>query len=133
MKGIYCLLINVKKDIRVSVGALGTIFFKKGRYVYVGSAQNSVEKRVARHFRKKGKKLKWHIDYLLNSRNASIEKAVYKNAGKEQECKLACLLSKFEEPVNGFGCSDCRCLSHLYRLKKLNLTKLGMKNIITNK
>jgi len=127
MKGIYCLLINVKKDINPKIGALGKILLKKGNYVYVGSAQNSIEKRVSRHF-SQNKKIKWHIDYLLVNSNVDIKKAFYKNADKEQECKTALFLNSREESFEGFGCSDCRCYSHLFKLESLkNLNKLNFK------
>jgi len=127
MKGVYCLIINVKKDINLRVGSLGKIEFKKGSYIYVGSAQNSIEKRVERHFKQKKRKY-WHIDYLLADKNVKLQKYLYKKAGKKEECKLACsLLSSLEEPVNGFGCSDCNCKSHLFKIKKLDINNLNMK------
>lgn len=149
MKGIYCLIINVKKDISHKIGALGKINFPKGKYVYVGSAQNNVEKRIARHFSKPSKiskkflghqkllsnflvnkKIKWHIDYLLANPNVKIEKALYRKAGKDQECKIAYMLNESEEPIKNFGCSDCSCYSHLFKLKSLkNLNKLKLKTI----
>ena len=46
------MIINVRKDIKERIGALGKINFKKGKYVYVGSAQNNLEKRIARHLSK---------------------------------------------------------------------------------
>ena len=47
MKGSYCLIINVEKDTKIKIGKkLGIINFKKGCYVYVGSAMNSLESRV---------------------------------------------------------------------------------------
>ena len=123
------MVINVSKNIEMKIGALGRIKFKKGNYVYVGSAQNNVEKRIARHF-SKNKKIRWHIDYLLANPSVKIKKAVYKKAGKEQECKIACFLNKFEEPIKGFGCSDCSCHSHLFRLKSLkNINNLKMREI----
>ena len=64
MKGIYILLISIAGRISVSVGALGDKSFQKGLYVYVGSAQNNLEKRVKRHLRKVKRRF-WHIDYLL--------------------------------------------------------------------
>lgn len=43
MKGSYCLIINIKKDTDIKIGKkLGFINFKKGCYVYVGSAMNSL-------------------------------------------------------------------------------------------
>ena len=56
MKGIYCLIINVKKNTDLKIGSLGDIEFKKGSYIYVGSAQNGIENRVKRHFAKNKKK-----------------------------------------------------------------------------
>ncbi|MCD6229871.1 MAG: GIY-YIG nuclease family protein [Candidatus Diapherotrites archaeon] len=131
MKGVYCLVISVQKDINVKIGAIGRTTFKKGKYVYVGSAQNSLEKRTARHFREgEGKKTRWHIDYLLENADAKPEKALYKNAGKEEECAIALHLAKTEEPVKGFGCSDCKCSSHLFRMKSLKeLNNLKLKNL----
>ena len=127
MKGIYCLIINVKENIDLKIGSLGDIEFKKGSYIYVGSAQNGIENRVKRHFAK-NKKKHWHIDHLLTDKNVELQKYLYKQAGKKQECKLACsLLSSLEEPINGFGCSDCSCISHLFKIKKLDINKLNMK------
>ena len=48
-KGNYCLLIHMKKDSKIKIGAKGFIFFKKGYYVYVGSALNTLSKRIERH------------------------------------------------------------------------------------
>ncbi|NOQ37998.1 DUF123 domain-containing protein, partial [archaeon] len=71
MKGVYVLIVKVDKDIQEKIGALGKIRFCRGTYAYVGSAQNGLEKRIARHLSKK-KSLFWHIDYLLNSRHAKV-------------------------------------------------------------
>ncbi|MEM7816012.1 MAG: GIY-YIG nuclease family protein [Candidatus Aenigmatarchaeota archaeon] len=130
MKGIYILLINVKTSFRTNVGSLGKIIFEKGLYAYVGSAQNNIEKRVERHL-SKNKKTFWHIDYLLKSDKTKVIKILYKNSGSEEECRTAALLSRTELPVMGFGCSDCHCKSHLFRLRNFkSLETLGMKEMI---
>jgi Uri superfamily endonuclease len=116
LKGIYVLEIRLDKDIRVNVGALGEVYFKKGMYVYVGSAQNNLEKRVQRHLRKE-KTLFWHIDYLLRNEHAKISNVFFKPAKKTGECTVAKELVKNGELVAGFGCSDCICISHLFRLQ----------------
>jgi len=67
MKGVYILLINVGKNLRLKIGSLGMINFVNGKYAYVGSAQNNLEKRVERHMSKNKKKF-WHIDYLLGNK-----------------------------------------------------------------
>ena len=128
MKGIYCLIINVKKSIQIKVGSLGKIKFSRGKYLYVGSAQRGIKKRIERHFKKRKKKF-WHIDYLLTNKNVEIEDVRYKKAKKDEECKVACFLNALEEPIKGFGSSDCSCNSHLFKLKKLNLNKLRMKGL----
>ena len=130
MKGIYCLIIKIKKNIKVKVGYLGFLKFKKGNYVYVGSAQNNIGKRIERHLRKIKNKF-WHIDYLLANKNVKIEKVFYKRAGKKEECKIACFLSKIEESIKKFGCSDCKCVSHLFKLKNLrSINRLKLKKEI---
>jgi Uri superfamily endonuclease len=120
MKGIYLLIIDVKKDIKRKIGKLGEVKFEKGEYIYVGSAQNGIEKRIERHLKKKKKNF-WHIDYLLTSGDVSINKIFYKEVNKEEECKTAEELSKTSEPVAKFGCSDCDCKSHLF---KINLSEI---------
>ena len=119
MKGIYILVILIRKSISIRVGALGKIEFKKGKYAYIGSAQNGIESRVARHLRHEKKKF-WHIDYLLDNKNVSVEEVWYKEAPKDEECKVAGMLAgKDAYPtIPGFGCSDCKCVSHLFILGK---------------
>lgn len=116
MKGSYILLIKLLKDSEIKVGSLGTISFKKGFYVYVGSAMGGLEQRINRHLRK-NKKTFWHIDYLLNNRGAKIIKVFYKESEEKEECNIAGKVSKLGEHILGFGCSDCRCESHLFRIK----------------
>jgi Uri superfamily endonuclease len=127
MRGIYCLIIDVKKDTMIAVGALGRVKFEKAVYAYIGSAQNNLEKRIRRHL-SSTKKIRWHIDYLLAHPHARIEHVFYKQAGKKAECAAAVLLEKSEKAIKGFGCSDCRCNSHLFMLRSLvNIKKLEWK------
>ena len=111
MKGSYLLLIELEKDILISIGKLGKKHFNKGYYVYVGSALNNIEKRILRHI-SKNKKTYWHIDYFLSY--GKIIKAFYKENNVREECKIAENLERFLSPIIGFGCSDCKCKSHLY-------------------
>ncbi|MCD6219848.1 DUF123 domain-containing protein, partial [Candidatus Calescamantes bacterium] len=101
-------------------GKLGNIKFEKGNYIYVGSSQNGVEKRIKRHLKKRKKKF-WHIDYLVENKNVLISKVYCKKGGKDEECRIAGELIKYSEPVLRFGCSDCNCTSHLF---KVNLSKI---------
>jgi Uri superfamily endonuclease len=115
VKGVYVLVISVAKGIKVNVGALGSIFFERGLYAYVGSAQNGLERRVQRHLRKAKKKF-WHIDDLLDDDAVRVVKVFCKEAEKSEECKIARKLSEKGVAVRRFGCSDCGCVSHLFRI-----------------
>ncbi|MEW6202612.1 MAG: GIY-YIG nuclease family protein [bacterium] len=131
MKGIYVLIIAVDKNIQPKIGSLGKINFEQGIYAYVGSAQNNLEKRIARHLSKSKNKF-WHIDYLLGSRAAKIVKVSYKKSGKSEECRIAHELAKTQTQIPNFGCSDCTCKSHLFKIRDENtlnseLKKLGLK------
>lgn len=122
MKGIYVLLIAIDSDISIDAGALGMLKLEKGSYAYVGSAQNNLEKRVARHLRKEKKKF-WHIDYLLDNANVRVLKVLYRNARRPEECKIARKMERRGLPIQGFGSSDCRCRSHLFKIEKYELLR----------
>jgi Uri superfamily endonuclease len=44
----------------------------------------------------------------------------YENAGKSEECKVANKIGERCVPTKGFGSSDCKCKSHLFKLKDIN-------------
>jgi len=111
MKGVYVLLIELKTDKEIEIGKLGKLFFKKGFYAYVGSALNNLEKRIQRHLSLE-KKMHWHVDYLLNY--ANITDVFYKETNEKIECNVARKLARNLKGINGFGCSDCNCQSHLF-------------------
>ena len=116
MGGIYCLLIKISKPKEVLVGKLGKIKFEKGRYIYVGSAQKNLEKRIERHLRKRKKK-HWHIDWLLSSKDVKIEKIIlFPFESKDKEEKLAYYFSFYGKPIKNFGSSDSKCQSHLIKI-----------------
>ena len=116
MKGCYCLIIHVKKYSKIRIGAkLGYLEFKRGIYVYVGSAMNSLESRLNRHLSSK-KKMHWHVDYLLKNRNTKVLDIIY-NTDKKVECYISQYLSDKAAGIRDFGCSDCDCESHLYYFK----------------
>ncbi len=116
MKGCYCLIIYVKKKSRIKIGKkLGCIEFKRGIYVYIGSAMNSLESRLNRHL-SDDKKLHWHVDYLLKHENTKILKILY-NTDKTVESDLSQYMSTRSNSIRDFGCSDCDCESHLYYFK----------------
>ncbi len=120
MEGSYLLVIKVKNQTTIKIGAKGLISFKRGIYIYVGSAMGngstSLVNRVTRHLRRgKSKSLHWHIDYLLESEVSTIIRLYLLPCKEKSECGIASMLEKAAEGyVNGFGCSDCNCQSHLF-------------------
>ncbi|MEM2342070.1 MAG: GIY-YIG nuclease family protein [Candidatus Bathyarchaeia archaeon] len=110
------------------VGRLGYLSFDNGIYAYVGSAQNNLKMRVARHFRKK-KRIFWHIDHLLSSEHAKILEVFFKVAPKAEECRTAETLRETGEAIRGFGSSDCRCVSHLLKVSNYERLKWLIENM----
>ncbi|MDI6720801.1 MAG: GIY-YIG nuclease family protein [Candidatus Aenigmarchaeota archaeon] len=124
MKGSYILLISVRKDSAIRIGKLGSISFPKGFYCYVGSAMNSLENRVNRHYSKE-KKLRWHIDYLLSSPHVFIRNVLAFPSENRMECDISQLVKeKADRVVRKFGSSDCRCEGHLYYFRDENAEKV---------
>lgn len=128
LNAIYVLIIYLEKSCTIQVGALGDIFFDKGFYAYVGSAQSNFNQRINRHLSKE-KRLFWHIDYLLNNKNAKLYKILYKSAKKIEECNVAKIISKFGRKISKFGSSDCYCNSHLFKIETDNFLKKGLKEL----
>ena len=113
MKGVYLVFIKVDEDTEIEVGALGTIEFKQGVYVYCGSARNSVEKRLQRHY-SSDKNIHWHIDYLTSNFQA-VDHFILPEKS-DYECILSEIMEDLSSPIDSFGSSDCNCNSHLYHL-----------------
>jgi len=114
VKGVYCVMALLRERRRIKVGSLGELDFTPGVYVYVGSAMGGVEQRVDRH-RRKQKKLRWHVDYLMEEAEY-IGSVAVPSGSKDLECTLAQAIQTCEGVVGaipGFGCSDCDCGSHL--------------------
>ena len=112
-KGTYALLLALEKEVSIAVGRLGTFTFPRGYYIYVGSAQGGLYTRVKRHL--KGiKRLRWHIDYLLES--APVVEVWYALGDESQECLWSQFMRGMPQGkiiAPGFGSSDCRCPTHL--------------------
>jgi len=112
-KGTYILIFDMP-DAKIEVGALGIVDFPKGTYCYVGSAMNGLDHRIERHLSKK-KKIHWHIDHLTVVCDSI---AAYEATEPATECELGMVVQQnggigFAE---GFGCSDCKCRTHLFLL-----------------
>jgi Uri superfamily endonuclease len=133
IRGSYCLCIRVEEERDIRIGALGVIAFPKGRYVYVGSALNSLFPRLSRHLRTskgEGRVVHWHIDHLLREPGVEIEAIYATDWVVRMECEIAAKIAEVGEPVPRFGCSDCTCQSHLYRVNSFGFIKeTGLKKV----
>jgi sugar fermentation stimulation protein A len=110
--GSYLLILRLERDTSVEIGKLDGVMFQRGHYIYVGSAMNNLSARIERH-RRKRKKMHWHIDYLTQVADGFV--AVPIRSSQRQECEIAQAVSSImKSGPPGFGCSDCRCLTHLF-------------------
>jgi Uri superfamily endonuclease len=126
-KGVYCLLFE-KQACNFEVGKKGEFSFSSGFHIYVGSALGGGGlKRVQRHInlsRNKDKKPKWHVDYIHLNPSFKLISAVCAFTSSKFECELAKeLAGKIHSKsrgdfVRGFGCTDCKCDSHLFCRKE---------------
>lgn len=108
--GTYVLAMELPSPSNIEIGALGPICFRAGTYAYVGSAMKGLRRRIARHLCRE-KNMHWHIDYFL--RDATVIQVWY-TSEEQWECEVAARLAACFDTVEGFGCSDCRCASHLF-------------------
>ncbi|WP_428908435.1 GIY-YIG nuclease family protein [Niallia sp. Krafla_26] len=109
---LYSIYLQLEHDYNITVGKLGECFFKRGTYIYIGSAKKYIMKRILRH-KEIHKKLHWHFDYL---RPYGMITKIITYDDRLDECALAENIRKKEDgmfPIKGFGSSDCRCPSHL--------------------
>jgi Uri superfamily endonuclease len=125
-KGTYTLIMKLDRQLRLKVGALGEVFFDEGYYAYTGSALgNAGFARVRRHKEVasgRNKTRQWHIDYLLP--HVEIVEIV---TSPRPECTVAAGIDKRLARITGFGCSDCRCLSHLHYTDNLDSMKKAVR------
>ncbi|MCK4309082.1 MAG: GIY-YIG nuclease family protein [Candidatus Atribacteria bacterium] len=103
--------------------------FKKGDYIYIGSAKGCLEARLQRHL-KKEKRIFWHIDYLLKNEKVQISQMWM--IPKSIECKTADVFNEehtCETVKKGFGSSECKCVRHLFYIKNKEKTENILEKI----
>jgi len=111
-RGSYLLILNLKRNRKINVGKLGKVLFRKGFYIYVGSAMANLSKRMERH-RHLRKQHHWHIDELRAV--AEFHSVLAIRSSERIECKVAKAMSEIAEwSVPRFGSTDCSCDTHLF-------------------
>ena len=118
-RGVYQIFFRLSVASTLQIGRLGAFTFPPGEYVYTGRASRNLPKRVLRHATG-GKRLHWHIDYLLRSDAARIERVELKSENPAEECRVNAAAARGRICVApGFGASDCAagCAAHLWHSK----------------
>ena len=139
--GAYLLLIRLAEPLALSRFAL-----TPGELVYLGSAKRGFGPRLLRHAKRlhgpphsiypalkrrfpeaRGTKraLFWHIDHLLEAPAAELYAALLFPGKTEAELLPWVLDLGAEVAAKGFGASDTRAPSHLFRLPHSNLDRLS--------
>ena len=115
-RGSYLLILRLRGKETISVGSLGEVQFRKGFYIYVGSAMANLTKRMERH-RHLRKRHHWHVDALRAV--AEFHSALAIRSSTRLECEIAKAMGRIAEwRVPGFGCTDCSCETHLFGMSK---------------
>jgi sugar fermentation stimulation protein A len=115
-RGSYVVVLRLDQRLNIGIGKLGKVNFPKGYYLYAGSALKNLIQRTERH-RRISKNKFWHIDYLREQ--STFCTAIPIRASVDLECEIAKSLREIADwQIDGFGCSDCACSSHLYGLTR---------------
>jgi Uri superfamily endonuclease len=129
--GSYLLVLYLSRQTKLQVGRLGSVSFKRGWYFYAGSAfgPGGLCARLTHHFQPL-RRYHWHIDYL---RDFARVRSVWYQLGQNNEHRWSELLVDLptaENPLRGFGSSDCLCRSHLVHIPRHPGQRL-LRNLLT--
>jgi Uri superfamily endonuclease len=113
--GTYALILQSHSTAMIQIGRWRQIDIQPGYYIYIGSAfgPGGVRARVSRHCRI-DKPKHWHIDYLREFMTPLAVWVSYETERLEHQWAQACCDRVEMTAIPGFGCSDCRCYSHLF-------------------
>lgn len=114
--GSYVLILFLKQHKSITVGKLGKISFPAGYYAYVGSAfgPGGLAARLRHHLFSNARP-HWHIDYLrCHARTEEIWTTEFDQPLEHPWASMLERLNNSDHTFRGFGCSDCKCPSHLF-------------------
>jgi Uri superfamily endonuclease len=132
VKGTYVIIAALEDEKNIRVGKLGTFCFQSGYYAYVGSAfgPGGLVARIGHHLRV-APKPHWHMDYFR--KETLICEIWVLHDQKPLEHVFADSILRMDGssvPARGFGCSDCRCISHLFHFCELPDQDEFVKNLL---
>ena len=127
-RGGYLLILTLKRKKNIHIGELGKVSFRKGFYIYVGSAMTNLSKRMERHRHLK-KLHHWHIDELRAV--AEFHSVLAIRSSTRIECEIAEAVSRIAEwNIPKFGSSDCSCQTHLFGMANDPIHSEGFQELL---
>ena len=113
--GTYALILRSWRRQRLKVGRWREIGVEPGYYIYIGSAfgPGGVQARLNRHCRET-KTNHWHIDYLREISSPVGAWMSYEPIRLEHRWARRLVDVEGVRTIPGFGCSDCKCHTHLF-------------------
>jgi Uri superfamily endonuclease len=113
--GTYVLLLQADISAIITFRRGGSFVAAPGYYAYVGSAFGSggIRARVLRHARP-DKRPHWHIDRLTAVARVTGAMVSYRRTRYEHVWATHLGGARALDAIAGFGCTDCKCYSHLY-------------------
>ena len=113
--GTYVLVLSSPRTARIAVGKRLRVTLDAGCYLYAGSAfgPGGLDARLRRHQHGVGRR-HWHVDYLRAA--TTFVGAIVDRGSERREHQWAAELKACGDyaTIPGFGCSDCRCTTHLF-------------------
>ncbi|MGC8720160.1 MAG: DNA/RNA nuclease SfsA, partial [Thermodesulforhabdaceae bacterium] len=127
-RGTYLIIGFLPENLKLEIGSLGERLFRKGYYIYVGSAMNSLSHRIRRHLLRR-KTAHWHIDSLTPFLNNLFPIRI--ESEERLECSLATKLCAVADSiVSRFGSSDCGCPGHLFWMASNPIHRESFVNLL---
>ena len=118
--GTYAFFLSSGTSADIRVGRLGALKTFPGIYVYIGSAHGPGGLRARlRHHLQVSTSPRWHIDYLRARLSPlTVWYTLDSTLREHQWARLLGEDPKATVPLKGFGASDCRCPTHLFRFSR---------------
>ncbi|MCX7822188.1 MAG: DNA/RNA nuclease SfsA [Syntrophobacterales bacterium] len=127
-RGSYIIVGFLPKSMDISIGSLGERLFRKGFYIYVGSAMKSLSRRIRRHMLRR-KPEHWHIDTLTPFLQKILPLRI--ESSERLECHIAKALNLIaDSTIKHFGSSDCNCPGHLFWMASNPLLRESFINLL---
>lgn len=111
-RGAYLVVLRLDRPTTIATGALGDVAYRRGYYLYIGSAQRNLTARLNRHRRPGRRRKHWHIDYLRETCTV-VDSYPIREPWRREIQIVRRLRPLADGAIPGFGSSDSPEPSHL--------------------